>query len=593
MSASPIRQLASDTAIYGLSTLLARFINYLLVPFYTNVFDPAEYGVISLIYAAFVFLNILYTYGMESSYLRYAAGEEGEGERRVFSTAFWSLLLTAFAFSLGLLVAADPVAQYLGLGGEYGGLVYWMALILLLDTTAVVPMAALRLKRRSWTYAGLRTGNVLLHVALNLVLILGLGYGIEAVLVSNAIASLALTLAAVGVTRRWLRLSFDPLLWKHMLRFGLPFVPTGLGYAISESIDRLFLAHMPPEAAARLYGPHVTPTDVVGIYTACYKLGVFMLLYVQMFRFAWQPFFLEHGRRPEAPDLFARTFTLFTAVGALLFLAVSFFAHDLVRIGISIGGRKRYLIDPAYWDGLFIVPLILLAYLAQGWYVHASAGVFLHNRTGDLPWITLLGAGITLLGNAWGVPRYGMAASAWTTLISYVAMAMALIWRAQRYYPIPYAWRDLLGIALVSAGLYGLVLWLQPSGPVRLVLLLFGGVVFIARRWLPGKRKLSMRLPGVLVCFALILSGCMGSRQVWVGALEVTGHEPFTELTLVTDDGARYLLRLSEADRRLLQARIPIRVQIRGRLQEGDWYGQKRDWIQVRSWKIITSQEEG
>lgn len=121
MSASPIRQLASDTAIYGLSTLLARFINYLLVPFYTNVFDPAEYGVISLIYAAFVFLNILYTYGMESSYLRYAAGEEGEGERRVFSTAFWSLLLTAFAFSLGLLVAADPVAQYLGLGGEYGG----------------------------------------------------------------------------------------------------------------------------------------------------------------------------------------------------------------------------------------------------------------------------------------------------------------------------------------------------------------------------------------------------------------------------------------------------------------------------------------
>ncbi|MCS7155447.1 MAG: oligosaccharide flippase family protein [Bacteroidota bacterium] len=485
---SPIRQLASDAAVYGLSTLLARSVNYLLVPFYTNVFEPSDYGVISVVYAALVFGNILFTYGMESSYLRHAAAADACRAQLVFSTAFWSLLLSALGLSLALVSLAAPVAQLLGLGMRHRDLVYWMALVLFLDTVAVVPMASLRLKRRAWLYAGLRTGNVLLNVLLNLGLILALGWGVEAVLASNAAASLALAAFSLILERGQLRCVFDRGLWRAMLGFGLPFVPTGLGYAISESVDRLFLVRMPQEAAARLYGADTTPVEVAGIYGACYKLGVFMLLYVQMFRLAWQPFFLERGRDPKAPTLFARIFTLFTALGALLFLAVSFFVRDLVRIGLPIGGRMRYVVDPAYWEGLFIVPLILLAYLAQGWYVYASAGVFLRNRTRDLPWITLGGALLTLAGNAWGVPRYGMAASAWTTLLSYLAMAVALLARAQRYYPIPFAWRDLGGICLITALAYALFLWLDPALGGRILLLLFAIGSFIAFGWLPGRK---------------------------------------------------------------------------------------------------------
>lgn len=445
----PLKQLASDTAVYGFSSILARFFNYLLVPFYTHVFPPGEYGAVAKAYAAFVFLNVIYTYGMESAYLKHAAGKEGPRLQTVFSTALWTLLGTSFVFSLLAVQWMEPAAGLMGLA-EHAHLLHYMAGILVCDTLLAVPMAQLRLQRKSWTFAGIRLAGVAVNLGLNLWLIAGLGWGVEAVLLGNLAASAgSLVLAWLPVAGLF-RVTYDPILLRSMLTFGLPYVPTGLGYAITEAIDRFFLDRMDPAVTEALYGAGAEPGDVVGIYNACFKLGVFMLLYVQMFRFAWQPFFLNLQDNPDAPGIFSRAFTLFTAIGALVFLGVSFFARAIVAIPVPVGGEMRTLIERSYWDGLFIVPLVLLAYLAQGWYTHFTAGIFIKSRTIHLPWITLAGAAVTLSINGFLTPRYGMAASATATFLSHLAMAVLVGAVAYYHFPIPYQWRRLGLIALVT-----------------------------------------------------------------------------------------------------------------------------------------------
>ena len=452
----PLRQLASDTAVYGLSSMLARFINYVLVPFYTHVFTTAEYGAVAKIYAAFVLLNVVYTYGMESAYLKFAANKSQDAMRRTFSTALVSLAATALSFSLILVLFRGSAADLMRLAPDQQTLILYMAGVLIADTLLAVPMAHLRLARRSWLFAAIRLTSVGVNLGLNLWLILGLGWGVEAVLLSNLVASLVAACAALFSARHLFAAAFDRTLLGGMLRFGLPFVPTGAAYAITEAVDRFFLDRMPVDRVEALYGEGMAADDVVGIYNACFKLGVFMLLYVQMFRFAWQPFFLQHQDAPEAPRLFSRAFTIFTAVGLWVFLAVSLFARHIVAIPVPVGGQTQPLINPAYWDGLFIVPLILLAYLAQGWYTHFTAGVFIRGRTIHLPWITLLGAGVTLLINGLFTAQYGMTAASAAALASHAVMAAAIGVVAQRMYAVPYEWGRLAAMGCVAAAAYGL-----------------------------------------------------------------------------------------------------------------------------------------
>lgn len=446
---SHLKQLGSDTAIYGLSTMAGRFINYLLVPLYGHLFLTSENGIIGLVYAAFVFLNILYTYGIESSYLKFASGADRDRAPETFSTAFWCLLTSSALFSGVLLLLAHPFARALTLPAKYHYAVWYMAGILLLDTTATAPMAELRLARRAWTFAAIRLLNVGLNVGLNVTLILGFHFRVEAVFVSNLVASASTVVLSLACTRTLLRPVFNTGLLRVMLLFGLPYVPTGIGYAITESMDRFFLGRLPSAVTQHLYGAGVNPQDVVGVYSNCYKLGVFMLLFVQMFRFAWQPFFLQIQEAPDAGKIFGRAFTLFSAIGALVFLGVSSYAVPLAKLVFG-----HYY--PKYEPGLFIVPIILLAYLAQGWYTNFTAGIFIRGRTRHLPWITFIGAVITLIANIAFTPRYGMAAAAWTTLVSYLAMVVAIGIVSYRLYPVPYEWTRLaIGLAL-AAGAYAI-----------------------------------------------------------------------------------------------------------------------------------------
>jgi O-antigen/teichoic acid export membrane protein len=472
--ASRIRQLASETAVYGVASILSRLINFALVPFYTNVLPVDHYGVVILVYTALVFLQIVYTYGMESAYLRFASGEEGRPRMRAaFSSAVWSLVISALIFSGIISVFKTETAWVIGIGEQWVDLMYFAAAILSLDALAVVPMAELRLSNRPWRFAFARILHVVINVGLNLYLILGLGMGVRAIFWANLLASGAVLLYLSPEIARFMKVRLDRPLWKQMISFGLPFVPSGLAYALSERVSLFFLGRMTPGQVIRLYGDEIDEgmmssasaaggqaeaalgQYVVSVYGTAYKLAIFMMLVSQMFRYAWQPFFLNRAGDPDARELFARVFSLFTAVAGFVVLSVSFFSLELVSIPLAGG---RHLIPEAYWIGLHIVPLALVAYVFQGWYYNFSAGIYLEKQTRYFVHATLAGGAVSVGLTSLLVPVMGMMGAALATTGAFATMAATLFFFARRAYAVPYRWGQVGLIVGVAAAL--LVVWL-------------------------------------------------------------------------------------------------------------------------------------
>ncbi|MEX0593656.1 MAG: lipopolysaccharide biosynthesis protein [Balneolaceae bacterium] len=488
-----LRELISDSLIYGISSVFARFVNYLLVPFHTDVFNPARFSIVGLVYAAIALLNVLFTMGMESAYIRYGK------DRETAATLFRSLqiLLLALASILGgALWLVEPLAlPMLNLDSSVSGIYLMMIGILWFDTLSIVPFAELRLSRRTWLFASLKTTHVVLNVVLNFWLILGLGAGIEAVFLSNLVASVLVTLLVWTVTAPlFLEGSWNGSSAWRAMQFGWPFVPAGIGYAMNETLDRFFLNAMDPERVIQLYGPDMTPEDITGIYNACYKLAVFMLLFIQMFRMAWQPFFMRYSEEKDSPRLFAQAFHGFNLVAAPIFLFVCLFATELVQIRIPL--LDATLIGSAYWAGLEIVPYLMLAYWFHGWYIHFSAGIFIAEKTRLLPLITLAGGVITILGNLALVPWMGMTGSAWATVLSYGAMALALWGYSQWHFRVPYDMvRGLLLMAgsIMAVGMAPRLETIVPLPPVVVRLILFlilvAGLAVIGWRWARNQQR--------------------------------------------------------------------------------------------------------
>lgn len=480
---SRLRELLSDSLVYGLSGVLARFLNYLLVPLYTGMFSPGEYGIIGLLYGAIVFLNVIFTLGMESAYIRYAS--DREKAKDVFKT-LQLILVGASAVLLFVMWVIEPFAyDLLKISGEQAELLYfYLLMILVMDATCIVPYAELRLSERPWTYASLKTLNVALNIGMNLFLILYVGLGIEAVLISNAFASGVTGIIVWIVTwpmmsGKWSRRIASEALW-----FGLPYVPNGLGFAINEVLDRFWLSRMDAADILRIYGEGVTADDITGYYNACYKLGVFMLLLVQMFRMAWQPFFMKYSVAQDASVLFGNVFRAFNIGAGIVFLGVSLFALEIA--GIRIPGTSATLIDSRYWSAIPIVPWILVAYWFQGWFVVFSVGVFLKDRTKRLPVITWTGSMVTIAANMLLVPVLGMVGAAMATTASYAVMSLFLLYDTQKSYPVAYAVKP----ALLQVAMLGSMVWLGSDlGWIpRLLIWLAGSVGLVSVAFLGRNR---------------------------------------------------------------------------------------------------------
>ena len=454
-----ILRLGKEAAIYGLSSVLGRFLNFLLVPLYTNYLLKAEYGVIATLYSYIGFAFILYGFGLDAAYMRYVSSMEIGDKKQNFSTPFLSHIASSIALTLALLATAEAVASAIGLERTGSLLVRYGAGILFFDTLAVIPFASLRMSNRALSFAGIRIFHILLTIALNVLLLLGFGMKAEGVLLANLVASALTFVVLLGIIIPQFTARFSMPLYRELLKFGLPYIPAGLAGIALQVVDRPILKALTDDAT-------------VGIYQANYRLGIFMMLVVGMFDYAWRPFFLSHAKEPDAKLLFSKVFTYFCTLALGLFLAVSFFIDDLVRI--QLFGRN--FIHPDYWSGLAVVPWVLLAYVFNGAYLNFVIGVYLEKRTKYIPYVTGAGALVNVAANFLLIPSLGILGAAYATLASYAVIAVGMYYASQKFYPLVYEWGKVVRLALVTLGLFVVFLVAHPE-PGQLLNMLFKAVL--------------------------------------------------------------------------------------------------------------------
>ncbi|MCL4278344.1 MAG: oligosaccharide flippase family protein [Ignavibacteriaceae bacterium] len=416
-----LKELTKDTAIYGISTMIGRFLNFILVPLYTNIFSPADYGIIQLIYAYMAILNIVFIYGLDSAYLKFASFKDVGDDKDNFSTPYVSILMTSLLFVFLIIMNISAIGNSLGIPSEYQYLIYFGAAILFLDANVVIPFLKLRLERNAKIFSLYRIINILVNILLNVYLIIILKWGIEAILLSNLIASAVSLLLVLPTIIKNFRFKFHSVLFKRMLKFGLPFLPAGFAVMLVQVIDVPILEKL-------------TDLQTVGIYKANYKLGIFMMLYVNMFQFAWQPFFLQNAKEPNAKEMFSKVLTYFTLAGSVMLVVVSLFISDIAQIriaGFSIIGSE-------YWSGLHIVPIVLLAYLINGMYSVFSAGIYIEEKSIYVPFITGAGAVVNIIVNFLLIPVLSLTGAALATFASYLVMALGYYFVTQKFYQIKY-----------------------------------------------------------------------------------------------------------------------------------------------------------
>ena len=462
-----IRELTKDTAIYGISTIVGRFLNFLLVPFYTHFISTAAMGVYTNIYAYVAFLNIVFIYGMDAAFMKYSSLAAANEKERTFSSAYLAVSLTTLLLSGLLFLLRAPFNSLMQVPSRYSHLVVYVVFIVLSDTLALIPFANLRLERRAKKFAAIKLGNILLNLGLNLLFFIKLRMGIESIFLANLIASAATLLVLLPEILPRLRGGIDAGLLRRMLRFGLPYLPASLASIMVHVIDRPIVLRL-------------TDHHTLGLYQTGHKLGIFMMLVVSMFQYAWQPFFLNNARERNAREIFARVMTLFVLAASMLWAVVSLFIDLFARWEFAAG---RSLIAAPFLPGLVIVPVILLAYLFNGIYVNLWAGIYIEEKTKYFPLATGAGALVNVAANWLLIPRLGIMGAGLAVLASYLVMALLLHRVARRFYPVPYEYGKLariLGTVIATAAAYywiyfrvGIELWHRCALLAGFIALLF------------------------------------------------------------------------------------------------------------------------
>ena len=429
-----LKSLSKDTLIYGTSTIVGRFLNFLLVPLYTNLFLPGEFGIVANVYAYIAILNVFFTIGLESGYFKFASTLEVGNKKQNFSHPFLGIYFNAFILSMVLFVFSKQFSTVFQISPARDILLKYTSIILFFDAIAIVPFAFLRLNHNPKKFALLKLLNIIINVVSNVVLIVFFKFGIEAVFFSNIAASVVTFIFLIPLVIENLDVTFNKKLFSELVMFSLPYIPAGISSNIVQVINRPILTAL-------------TNDSTVGIFQANYRLGIFMMLFVSMFEFAWRPFFLQHAKDSEAKSIFAKVMTIFVVVAALIFITLSFFINDIATVKIPFRGN---LIGKAYWGGLSIVPIILLAYLFYGMYINLMAGIYIEKKTKYLPLITGIAAIVNVVFNFLLIPVMGMNGAAYTTLFSYLTMLVGIFIFSQKYYKIDY---EYIKILLVSARL--------------------------------------------------------------------------------------------------------------------------------------------
>jgi O-antigen/teichoic acid export membrane protein len=449
---NPLKKLAGQTVIYGLGTILPRLINYLLTPLLTYIFTPAEYGINSELYALISFLNVVFTYGMETTFFNF--NSKLENKTTVYNTALVSVLLSTAVFTLLLVLFSGQIAEGLSTPSTVylPKFIIWCVLIIASDALLAIPFAKLRAENKALEFSLMKLGNVVVNFGLTYFLLvmcresfeqgetgfkaslynpdIGIGYAFLANLIANLLSLLALSRMYFGLS-----FNIDFALLKDMLFYAWPLLILGLAGMVNETLDRIILKKlMPDKEEAQI---------AQGIYGACYKIAILMTIFIQAFRYAAEPFFFSKAKEKDSKQTYAIVMKYFVIFCLFLFLG-TMLNLDWIQ----------YFIGEEFRAGLHVVPILLGANLCLGIVYNLSIWYKLSGKTRFGAIVSITGAAITILLNILFVPKFGYTASAWATLAAYAGMMLFSYFLGQKYFPIKYNFRALFVYSLIALGLY-------------------------------------------------------------------------------------------------------------------------------------------
>ncbi|MFP4528642.1 MAG: polysaccharide biosynthesis C-terminal domain-containing protein [Candidatus Kapaibacterium sp.] len=427
-----LKSLLSDTMIYGLFNIVGRFLAFLIYPFYSNYLAQGVIGDISNIFAIIAFLNIIYSFGLESAFFRFYKNDDPEYSKVVFTQCLGGILIVSGLASLAIYLSAERIAPAMTSFGDPVAVVRMAAFIPFFDAMILVPYALLRMTRQAMKFALTRFLLIVIYVVMNLWLVIAMRMGIEGVFLANLISSVSGAVIFAGLIIKHLKFRLDKDLLKKLLRFGIPTIPASLAAIILQVADKPILKSLAGSAE-------------LGIYSINYKLGIPMMMMVTIFEYAWKPFYLNYYKEEGSGGMFARVLTYFTMACAGLFLAVSLFIDYIVRIP-SLGGP---FINPKFWEGLGIVPIILAGYYFNGMFNNFAAGIQISKRTEFFPIAVGAAAAVNIGMNFALIPVFGYVAAAWATLVAYLVSAGVLYIFSRKLYEIKYEWKR-IGIIIAA-----------------------------------------------------------------------------------------------------------------------------------------------
>lgn len=480
--ANPIKKLAGDTVIYGLGTMVPRLLNYLLVPFYTIlVFNKSEYGQITELYAFVAILLVLLTYGMETAFFRYA-NKDGDANK-VYNTTLSSILITSVLFVILIVVFLKDISVAIRYS-EHTEYIFMIAIIVAIDAITAIPFAWLRFKDKAKRFSIIRIVSVSINISFNLLFLVVIpklfpektssiyfyqeSNKIVFVFIANLIGSLS-TILLLWPEFKVFRLKIEKQLFKKLLSYGLPVLVIGFFGMINEVADKIMLKYYLPDPE--------TAVEQIGVYGATYKLAILMMLFIQMFRYAAEPFFFAEAKNKDAKQTYAKVMDWFVIFTWFIFLSVTLYIDIF-----------KYFIGSEFWAGLSIVPIVLAAKLFLGIFFNLSVWYKLTNKTVYGAVIALVGSTITIVLNIILIPKYGYVGSAWANFACYFSMMMiSWVWGSQ-VYKVKYNLKKILSYSILAVALYFVSQYFGGHEKLlqftisTLLMLVFGLTVFIFER---------------------------------------------------------------------------------------------------------------
>ncbi len=445
------KNLFKQTAIYGLAMVLPRMLSFLLVKLYTNVLpNPAQYGELTMVLAYMVFFNVLLSYGFETAFFRFYNSESDKN--KVINTTLISIFWSSIAFLITALLFRNSIAHFATIETHFITYSIW---ILVLDALVVIPFSKLRAEQKPVQYALIKIGNVIINLGLNLFFLLALpkialhnpdgvlatiyiqNFQIGYIFIANLIASFLtfLVLSNNYFNSNW---TIDKLLWKRMMHYGFPILIAGIAFAINEHFDKILLGNLLPASIAK--------TDV-GAYSACYKLGLFMVLFRTAYTLGIEPFFFSHSSNENAPQTYATITKYFVIFGSLMSLVIIVFA-DMLKVVL--------LDNKNYWQAMKVVPLIVFANFFLGIYTNLSVWYKLVDKTKIGAYISIVGAAVTLAFNFLLIPKISYYGAAIATILAYGTMMVLSYNLGKSKYPIPYDFKKIvsyLSLSIIFSGI--------------------------------------------------------------------------------------------------------------------------------------------